>query len=50
MLIDRGVEERVINHWDHRIELGTSSVVGPLYSPKTESRTLSCKQSSNTVG
>lgn len=24
MLIDRGVEERVINHWDHRIELGTS--------------------------
>jgi len=27
MLIDRGVSERVIDHWDYRIELGTSPVV-----------------------
>ena len=28
MLIDLGIEEEVINHWDHRIELGTSSAGG----------------------
>lgn len=31
MLIDLGIEEDVINHWDHRIELGTSSAGGMLF-------------------